>query len=132
MVVKIMGSFLVFAKHHALSSYHETPGKEYSLRVTLKAKQLLNCPLEGKKITVRLKWGKSRPWGGQHNETSSEPCINRTVSWDADKNSFEYECKVYLENSIANDRESRDRFSKRQPSSARLSISVSRSVQSKT
>jgi hypothetical protein len=103
-------------------------GKEYCLRVTLKAKQLLNCPLEGKKITVRLKWGKNTLWGGQRNETNSAPCIDRKVTWDEDQNTFEYECKVYLENSMPNDPESRDRLSKRQPSSARLSISVSRSV----
>jgi hypothetical protein len=106
-------------------------GTDYCLRIALKAKQLLNCPLEGKKINVRLKWGKHTLWGGQRNETSSEPCINRKVLWGDDKNTFEYECKVYLENSMPNDPESRDRLFKRQPSSARLSISVSRSVRNK-
>ncbi len=103
-------------------------GKKYCLRVTIKAKQLLNCPLEGKKINVGLLWGKRAFWGGQKNESDTVQCSDRKVLWDADQNTFEYECKVYLEKSMPTDAESRDRLSKRQPSSARLSISVSISV----
>ncbi len=106
-------------------------GKKYCLRVTLKASQLLSCPYEGKKIAVRLKWGKSRLWGGKRNETTCETCFDRKVLWDEDQNTFDYECKVYLENSMPKDTESLDRLFKCQSSLARLSISVSRYVQLK-
>jgi hypothetical protein len=97
-------------------------GKEYRLRVTLKVKQLLDCPLESKSICVRLLWGRCSFWGGKTDQTQSQPCKNRKVLWDEDKNCFEYECKVYMENSIPTDNQSR--LFKRQPSSAHLSISV--------
>ena len=99
-------------------------GKEYRLRVTLKVKQLLDCPLESKSICVRLLWGNNSIWGGKKDQTQSQPCKNRKVIWDEEKNCFEYECKVYMDNTMPMDNPSRDRLFKRQPSSAHLFISV--------
>ncbi len=105
-------------------SYHVS-GKEFQLRVTLKVKHLLDCPLESKSINVQLHWGRTVVWGGQKDVSSSEPCINRKVSWDDESRSiFHYDCKVYLENSMPLDGAAKDRLYKKQPSSAHLSISV--------
>jgi hypothetical protein len=103
---------------------YSVSGKEFQLRVTLKVKQLLDCPLESKDINVQLLWGRTVGWGGQKHVTSTETCINRKVSWDAERSKFEYECKVYLENTMPTDGAARDRLYKKQPASAHLYISV--------
>jgi hypothetical protein len=101
----------------------EMSGKEYNMRVSLKVKHLLDCPLEGRVINVQLHWGAKAMWGGHKDMTGSEPCINRKVTWDGTK-LYEHECKVYLEPKMPSDGISRDRLYKRQPSSAHLRISV--------
>ena len=99
-------------------------GKVYRLRVTVRVKQLLDCPLESKSVSVRLLWGSKSMWGGRKDHTSSKPCKGRKVIWNEEEESFDYESKVYLENSKPGDPISRDRLFKRQPSSAKLSMSV--------
>lgn len=100
-------------------------GKEYHMRVSLKVKHLLDCPLEGRAINVQLHWGAKAMWGGRKDITSSEPCINRRVSWnESNAATFEHSCKVYLENKMPSDGISKDRLYKRQPSASHLRISV--------
>ena len=94
------------------------------MKVSLKVKHLLDCPLENRSISVHLHWGSKAMWGGRKDITSSEPCINRKVSWFENNPTYEYECKVYLENMVPVDSVSKDRLYKRQPSTAHLCISV--------
>jgi len=39
--------------------------KEYKMRVNLTVKRLLDCPLDGHSLYVKLKWGSHALWGGQ-------------------------------------------------------------------
>ena len=113
------------------SGQDKMSGKEYRMRVTLRVKQLLDCPLENRSVSVRLIWGNNSFWGGKKDQTSSRRCKNRKITWNETEESFDYESKVYLGSSRPTDDVSRDRLFKRQPSSARLSLSVAKNCNMK-
>ena len=96
---------------------------EYQIKFQVKIKQLHDFPLHGRNIYVILKWGSRTLWGGQTDKTDSVPCRNRRVEWTK-KNEFKYSSKVYLENTDLTKPSNRERLWKKQPSSARLVLSV--------
>ena len=46
-------------------------GRECKLRVTVGVKRLLDCPLQGKSIYTKLKWGHRTLWGGRDDATQA-------------------------------------------------------------
>jgi hypothetical protein len=68
--------------------------KEYKLRVNLTVKRLLDCPLDGRSLYVKIKWAPRAMWGGKMDYTSTKPSQNRTIEWNE---TFTYECYVLLD-----------------------------------
>jgi hypothetical protein len=97
-------------------------GLEYKIQVRLKIKQLLDCPLQSRKLFVKLKWGRAAVWGVRDEYTETKPCVNRAVEWNQ---TFNHDCSVYLDGqTLPEDAAKRDKFLEKQPASARLRMSL--------
>ena len=71
-----------------------TEYEEHRMQVTLTVKRLLDCPLDGRSLYVKLKWGSRALWGGKENYTSTKPSQKRTIEWEE---TFDHECTVFLD-----------------------------------
>mmetsp|Transcript_59065 Transcript_59065/g.140493 ORF Transcript_59065/g.140493 Transcript_59065/m.140493 type:complete len:292 (-) Transcript_59065:115-990(-) len=97
-------------------------GRECKLRVTVGVKRLLDCPLQGKSIYTKLKWGHRTLWGGRDDATQPVVCKDRNVVWNE---AFTSECVVFVaEEQERDDPDARARILARQPSSGFLRLSV--------
>ncbi|EKX31796.1 hypothetical protein GUITHDRAFT_122018 [Guillardia theta CCMP2712] len=58
------------------------------ITVRLKILRLLECPMEGRYLYVKLKWGQSVFGPKQEDKTEISSCVNRSVEW---RDTFQYE-----------------------------------------
>ena len=58
------------------------------ITVRLKILRLLECPIEGRFLYVKLKWGQSVFGPKQEDKTEISSCVNRSVEW---RDTFQYE-----------------------------------------
>eukprot|EP00960_Hanusia_phi_P040808 754660-Hanusia_phi.AAC.1 len=58
------------------------------ITVRLKVLRLLECPLDGRYLYVKVKWGQSVFGPKQQDKTEVSTCVHRSVEW---RDTFEYE-----------------------------------------